>query len=621
MTCSAEGVLSECVGQLLPSPETCNGRDDDCNGIVDDVLDVDAGGDLIDAGPQVSRLLSEAPIQCMTSMPGLCAYGRRTTCPEGDAGGVGACLPLLSPIGLPEVCNGIDDNCDGIVDNDLNNLGRCLIPDVTLKGECVKGYSVCTQGQLTCEARYVPTTEVCNGLDDDCDGLVDNGTLAAPICPPGWTCGGISGCYYCPYVFAWDGHAYRYESTLGGASLVGRREHLVDGRHAEFEPLWIRLGAAAVDFSSGLGRARAKIVVGDDEIAYLDRARLSVAYHPSGHEVVASSSMQWSTVRKRDPRQLHALRTAAFRAPLSATWKGVRDVTASLSTRDERAAYSDVTTENWYELDFGPIERREHARLVIDGWKLKMNRNLAAGVPERRPRLEVLSREGVWTPALDLGAPRGDRKAVVVDLSALDVPEGRWHFRLWTGTHEDRKAMWYLDRVRLTEEAPAALRVVDLAASRAELAFSGAPTVRDASNHDHPLRVEDDGLGSAPFGEEAWGRFTRYGDVHELLATADDRLVVMRRGDGVALSFEGIAPPSGGEDLTLLLDVDVLYKPRRWIEDGRTTAIMETVEPLPYRGMLRYPPPRPKVEDAARAAYLREWQTRVYERSAARGAA
>jgi hypothetical protein len=618
MTCSDQGILSECLGQVLPSPETCNGLDDDCNGAIDNLAEVDAGESLIDAGPAVSRLLSEAPIECMTTLPGLCAYGRRTTCQEqaGDAGAAGACVPILSALGVPEVCNNIDDNCDGLVDNDLNNLGRCLLTDVTLKGECSKGYNICTKGALTCESLYKPTTETCNGLDDDCDGVPDN----AAICPPGYYCAGIYGCqyYYCPYVFAWDGHQYRYESTVGGASLIGRREHLVDGRVAEFAPISIRLGAAAVDFSDGLGRARAKIVVGDDEIAYLDRARLGLVYHPPGHEVLASSSMQWSTVGKPDPRELYALATAALRAPLHATWKGVRDVTESLARGDERAAYSEVTTENWYELDFGPIERREHARLVIDGWKLKMNRNLGAGVAEQRPRLEVLSRDGVWTTALELGAPRGDRKAVVVDLSELDVPEGRWHFRLWTGTHEGGKAMWYLDRVRLTEEAPAEIRVVDLAATRAELAFSGAPTVRDASNHDHPLRVDDDGRGSMPGHEQTWGSFTRYGDVGELLATADDRLVVMRRGDGVELFFDGIAPPSGDEQLTLLLEVEALYKPRTWIEDGRTTAVMETAEPLPYHGMLRYPPTRPKPVDDARAAYLRDWQTRGYERRSPR---
>jgi hypothetical protein len=617
MTCSEQGVLSECVGQVLPAAETCNGIDDDCNGVVDDVPSVDADAGPLDAGPTVARLLSEVPIQCMTTLPGLCAYGRRATCAQGDGGAPESCIPIASSLGLPEVCNGIDDNCDGIVDNELNNLGRCLTADPALKGECAKGFNVCTKGVLTCESNYTPTADICNGLDDDCDGVVDNDSAAAPICPSGYFCAGQSGCMFCPYVFAWDGHDYRYESTVGGASLIGRKEHVTEGRAAEFAPMWIRLGAAAVDFAHGLGRARAKVLVGDDEIAYLDRAGLTVAYHPKGHEVFASSSMQWSTVGKPDPRQLYALRTAAMRAPARASWKGVRDVTTALSTGDERAAYAEVATENWYELDFGPIESRANARLVIDGWKLKFDRALGPDILEARPRLEVLSREGVWTTALDLGAPRGDRKAVVVDLSSLEMPEGRWHFRLWTGTHEGKKAMWFLDRVRLTEEAPAPMRIAELRPARGLLAFHGAPTRHDAANHAHPLRVVDDGRGHIPESVQTWGRFTRYGDVSELLAAADDRLVVMRRGDGVVLEFDGIHPPGAEEDLTLLLDVELLYKPRTWIEDGLTAPVLQTAEPLPFHAMLRYPPSRPQPEDDARTAYLRTWQTRLYERGGA----
>jgi hypothetical protein len=92
----------------------------------------------------------------------------------------------------------------------------------------------------------------------------------------------------------------------------------------------------------------------------------------------------------------------------------------------------------------------------------------------------------------------------------------------------------------------------------------------------------------------------------------------MRRGDAVELAFDTIEPPRAGEEISMLLDVDLLYKPRTWIENGRMAPVMQTAEPLPYRAMGWYPPPRPLPDDDARAAYLREWQTRVYERGALR---
>jgi hypothetical protein len=97
-----------------------------------------------------------------------------TTC------GTGACSRIVSNCvgGVPqtctpgtptaETCNGLDDDCDGSVDEDLGSiscgLGACSRSVVA----CIGGVpQVCTPGS--------PTAETCNGIDDDCDGIVDNG--------------------------------------------------------------------------------------------------------------------------------------------------------------------------------------------------------------------------------------------------------------------------------------------------------------------------------------------------------------------------------------------------------------------------------------------------------------
>ncbi|MGM0575235.1 MAG: MopE-related protein [Myxococcota bacterium] len=84
----------------------------------------------------------------------------------------GANVGAMHP-GAPEVCNGLDDDCDGVVDDF----------DAPCEASCSR--RTCTGGAWSPCVDVEPAEEVCNGLDDDCDGGTDEAGVCGPDCPAG----------------------------------------------------------------------------------------------------------------------------------------------------------------------------------------------------------------------------------------------------------------------------------------------------------------------------------------------------------------------------------------------------------------------------------------------------
>ena len=84
----------------------------------------------------------------------------------------GSTSPDVS-VSAMEVCNGLDDDLDGETDEADPMLGESC---GEAAGVCTVGMMVCTEGELACDG-VSPSEEICNGLDDDCNGEVDEDTL------------------------------------------------------------------------------------------------------------------------------------------------------------------------------------------------------------------------------------------------------------------------------------------------------------------------------------------------------------------------------------------------------------------------------------------------------------
>lgn len=155
-----------------PVPEQCDGADNDCDMKVDEQV---------------------PPQPCGNAMPP-CKQGTKS-CVNGTWST--QCIGSVEP--MPETCDGIDNDCNGAPDEgcDCKNgeQRECGMSD---RSPCRKGSVTCTNGKwpTNCPGEVGPSAEQCDGLDNDCNGTLDDGgdRLCSGSMPH---CDGRNGCVAC----------------------------------------------------------------------------------------------------------------------------------------------------------------------------------------------------------------------------------------------------------------------------------------------------------------------------------------------------------------------------------------------------------------------------------------
>ena len=414
----------------------------------------------------------------------------------------------------------------------------------------------------------------------------------------------------CPFLYAFDGTRWRFVTDVLGNSPLGL---LYDGVHQAPADTREWLFVSGADLSPSDGRVSIEVTEELWEAAYVDLAEVAALDHPAGVEIVTTSAAMTPPPFPED-----RIRTVSRPiVPRAVDGRG-RDRTKEIAAADGTylggyapTRYQGIVEPHELVLDLPRARSARNVVLYLTGWIFYSDTSIQVSLSQRGspdskvrpagPVLEVPDGRGGWKVALPaMGFPAGKTKTMPVDLSEVLVradPRVRIRTNL--------AISW--DRIVYTADDPAPeVRVQPVPLRSAELSSRGfSRRVRESADGPHVF-VHDD-VETSPRWADQVGMYTRYGDVSELLRTADDRYVVFRGGDAIRIAYDvsRLPPVPHGWQRDWLVVLD------GWEKDGdENTVAGQTVEPLPFHGQDDSRYGEPQSEPAALRELREKWLTR-----------
>ncbi len=385
----------------------------------------------------------------------------------------------------------------------------------------------------------------------------------------------------CPFLYTWNGTRFEFVTDFLGGGEMGYWHG--PGAYNTPDPVeYVRIRGDQLRPKDG--RFELRVTNELEEALFIDRVELIAVAHPRGIELYPNEGM----TDPPKPFRLHGVRDA--RVPARAVDDAGHDVTDRIARIDRRyvdrfalAPFRGHAATHALTLDLGPTGSRPV--LLLTGWTdyAFSSDNVAAdqaGLAALVPSLEIKDAGGVWrTAAVDVGIPVGRPQTIALDLAGHLDP----------GEHEVRvvtNMRIYWDQILVARAASTddvrMTRLIPLTAQLRSRGFSAEvrPGGAEPPSYDY-TRVTR----ASPW-KTMVGRYTREGDVRELLTETDDMFVIAKAGDEIAIEFDAAAiePLPDGWTRTFLMRADGFSK-----EMDINSASPDAVEPLPFHGMSGYP--------------------------------
>jgi len=410
----------------------------------------------------------------------------------------------------------------------------------------------------------------------------------------------------CPYLYAWNGERFEFITDFLGGGEMGHLD--APGVFNTPDPdEYVRIRSDQLRERDG--RYELRVTNELEEALFVDKVQLISVAHPEGTKVFPNEGL---TVPPQ-PFRIHTARNA--RAPLAAFDEHGHDLLSRVARLDREypddfklkqiRGYAD-DHETTLKLD--PDLPARGGLLLLTGWTdyAWSSDNLAAsqsGKSLKLPALQVKDKQGHWKTVIEnIGIPVGRPQTIVVELANKFLSASR-DVRIVTNMRI------YWDQILVANSAEQfPIRLTRIDPFVANLQWRGF-SLEHSPDGRQPMTYDYKKVSFTSPWKVMTGRYTREGDVRELLLDADDMFVISKPGDELVLSFpaDKVGLPKGWTR-TFLLYANGFSK-----EMDINSASPDQVGPLPFHGMTKYPytwPERyPMTEQRRR--YMEKYNTRV----------
>lgn len=394
----------------------------------------------------------------------------------------------------------------------------------------------------------------------------------------------------CPFLYTWNGTEYVFVKDMMWRSALGMPLGIMGGKTAFAFPdasqEYVKIPGELLREKEG----KYTIQITEElwETIYCDEIKLVAVDHPEENEIYIDEKF----VSPPYP-ELRVYSVKNHQLPISAVDEKGNDLLELISKKDhqyisnfQHEKYQGITKMKDLILDLGDVQDIKNLHLFMNGWIFPTDASINMALSQSEvlkieyPSLEVINAMGEWEKVIpNIGFPSGKNKTVVVDLSDKFLcAERKVRIRTNMEIYWDYifSSKYEVDETKMTRKNPIS----------ADYHYRGFSKKFRKGGRYGPHWFDYSEVSTGQKWRDLVGTYTRYGDVSELLQEADNMYIIANAGDETTISFDANKFPKLKEGWKR----DFLIYSVGWVKDGDlNTAMGQTVTPLPFHGMSRYP--------------------------------